>query len=203
MGKLACFYFLTVLAADNFLPFVLGAFYPGYRHKTEALSVLGCRESPVRRIYNAWCIVSGLVFCFAGYAIFDVRRSGMSLAVFVLMVLYGIGCEVISGIFPLHREREARDLWTKIHGAGSAIGFTALLFVPLFLGLWSVRERPLPSAVSFVCFGAAFLCFSFFIMGEKDKFRNTVLCYGGLWQRAVLLLCCVPLAFSSVYLYQS
>lgn len=142
------------------------------------------------------------MFCFAGYAIFDVHRSGMSLAVFVLMVLYGIGCEVISGIFPLHREREVRDLWTKIHGAGSAIGFTALLFVPLFLGLWSVRERPLLGAVSFVCFGAAFLCFSFFIMGEKDKFRNTVLCYGGLWQRAVLLLCYVLLAFWAVYLYQ-
>ena len=33
----------------------------------------------------------------------------------------------------------------------------------------------------------------FFIMGEKEKFSNTVLQYGGLWQRLVLTSCYVPL----------
>jgi len=31
-------------------------------------------------------------------------------------------------------------------------------------------------------------------MGEKEKFANTVLRYGGLWQRLVLASCYVPLA---------
>jgi len=31
-------------------------------------------------------------------------------------------------------------------------------------------------------------------MGEKEKFANTVLRYGGLWQRLVLVSCYVPLA---------
>ena len=33
-----------------------------------------------------------------------------------------------------------------------------------------------------------------FIMGEKEKFAKTVLRYGGLWQRLVLVCCYMPLA---------
>ncbi|MBE6568575.1 MAG: DUF998 domain-containing protein, partial [Ruminococcaceae bacterium] len=49
-------------------------------------------------------------------------------------------------------------------------------------------------AISLVSFIATFLFFCFFIMGEKEKFANTVLRYGGLWQRLVLVSCYVPLA---------
>ena len=48
--------------------------------------------------------------------------------------------------------------------------------------------------ISLVSFITTFLFFCFFIMGEKEKFANTVLRYGGLWQRLVLASFYVPLA---------
>lgn len=54
---------LGTLLTDNLLPFVLARFYPRFRAKEMALSVLGARQSPVKTVYNLWCIVSGAVFC--------------------------------------------------------------------------------------------------------------------------------------------
>ena len=53
---------IIILVADNLLPFLLAHFYPNYKHKEMALSVLGSRQSPVKWIYNVWCIISGIAF---------------------------------------------------------------------------------------------------------------------------------------------
>ena len=52
---------IIILVADNLLPLLLAHFYPNYKHKEMALSVLGSRQSPVKWIYNVWCILSGVV----------------------------------------------------------------------------------------------------------------------------------------------
>ena len=51
---------IITLIIDNMLPLALARFYPNYSHKDMALSVLGSRQSPVKWVYNAWCIVSGV-----------------------------------------------------------------------------------------------------------------------------------------------
>ena len=141
---------------DNLLPLVLAHFYPNYIHKETALSVLGSRQSPVKWIYNVWCI--------------------------------------ISGVCPLNENRQDEDIITKIHGGSSAIGFMALLIVPLLLALLQLQiSEFFIGTISLLFFVAAFVFFCFFIMGEKEKFSNTVLQYGGLWQRLVLISCYVPL----------
>ena len=61
--KILIFILAITLLMDNLLPLVLAHFYPNYIHKETALSVLGSRQSPVKWIYNIWCIVSGIVFC--------------------------------------------------------------------------------------------------------------------------------------------
>lgn len=179
---------------DNVLPFVLARFYPNYRHKEMALSVLGCRQSPVRMIYNLWCVLSGIVFCFAPYVIHRKHGSGLTIAIWILLAVYGVGCEIISGFCPLNENRHEEDKITKIHGAASAIGFMALLVVPLLLTILLFRaSEVLVGMVSLICFIAACTFFCFFIMGEKEKFSNTALRYGGLWQRLVLAACYLPL----------
>ena len=182
------------LFIDNLLPLVLARFYPHYSHKEMALSVLGARQSPVKRIYNVWCILSGLIFCIAPYALYQENSGGLTIAIWVLLAIYGIGCEIISGFCPLNENRQDEDVITKIHGGASAIGFMTLLVVPLLLAIMQLQvSEVLTGAFSFVCFIAAFVFFCFFIMGEKEKFSNTVLRYGGLWQRLVLVSCYVPL----------
>ena len=186
---------IIILVADNLLPLLLAHFYPNYKHKEMALSVLGSRQSPVKWIYNVWCIISGVVFCIAPYELYKENSIGLMMAIWVLLAIYGIGCEIISGLCPLNESRQDEDVITKIHGGTSAIGFMTLLVVPLLLTIMRFQATDVVlGAISLGCFIAAFVFFCFFIMGEKEKFANTVLRYGGLWQRLVLVSCYVPLA---------
>ena len=192
--KILAMVFIMTLWVDNILPLVLARFYPNYSHREMALSVLGSRQSPVKWVYNLWCIASGIVFCAAPYLVYDASRGGLAVAIWVLLAVYGVGCEIISGFCPLNERREDEDALTKIHGGGSAIGFMTLLFEPSLLSILQFRGGEVVlGAVSLACFVAAFVFFCFFIMGEKEKFAGTVLRYGGIWQRLVLLACYLPL----------
>ena len=194
MKTLALIWIIT-LFIDNMLPLVLARFYPNYSHKEMALSVLGSRQSPVKWVYNVWCILSGLIFCIAPYALYQENSGGLAIAIWILLAIYGIGCEIISGFCPLNENRHDEDAITKIHGGASAIGFMTLLVVPLLLAIMQFQTSEIViGVISLVCFIAAFAFFCFFVMGEKEKFANTVLRYGGLWQRLVLVSCYVPLA---------
>lgn len=194
------FIWLITLFVDNLLPLVLARFYPNYEHKEMALSVLGSRQSPVKWIYNVWCVLSGIIFCIAPYALYQENSSGMAVAIWILLAIYGIGCEIISGFCPLNENRQEEDTITKIHGGASAIGFMTLLVVPLLLAIlqFQISEVVL-GLISLLCFIAAFVFFCFFIMGEKEKFAKTVFRYGGLWQRLVLVCCYVPLAVLCIF----
>ena len=185
---------IIILVTDHLLPLILTRFYPNYKHKEMALSVLGSRQSPVKWIYNVWCIISGIVFCIAPYELYKENSSGLIIAIWVLLAIYGIGCEIISGLCPLNESNEDEDVITKIHGGTSAIGFMTLLGVPLLLAILQFQAINIfMGTISLVSFIVAFAFFCFFIMGEKEKFANTALRYGGLWQRLVLVSCYVPL----------
>lgn len=185
---------MIVLVADNLLPLLLAHFYPKYKHKEMPLSVLGSRQSPVKWLYNVWCVLSGLVFCIAPYALHKENSGDLTIAIWILLAIYGIACEIISGVCPLNENRQEKDILTKIHGGASAIGFMTLLAVPPLMAIFQYQDsQMLLGTVSLLCFVCAFVFFCFFIMGEKEKFAKTVLRYGGLWQRLVLLSCYIPL----------
>lgn len=184
---------LAVMIIDNLLPFLLGMYYAGNDHNRMALSVLGCKQSPVKWYYNIWCILSGLVFIIGGYITHSFFATGVSVAVWVLLALYGLGCEILSGLFPLNENREDQDLSSKIHGLGSALGFTALLFCPLLLGIASLMTGFfIWGMIGILSFVVALTFFVFFILGEKEALSQTVLQYGGLWQRLILVFCYIP-----------
>ena len=192
--KILIYIWLITLFMDNLLPLLLARFYPNYEHKEMALSVLGSRQSPVRWIYNVWCILSGIVFCIIPYALYQENNNGLAVAIWILLAIYGVGCEIISGFCPLNENRQ-EDMITKIHGGASAVGFTTLLVVPLLLAILHFQVSEIVvGLISLLCFIAAFVFFCFFIMGEKEKFAKTILRYGGIWQRLILVCCYVPLA---------
>lgn len=178
--------YIIVMCVDNILPFILAKFYKGYSHKRIALSVLGAKQSPVKWIYNIWCIVSGLCFVACSIAITILNTSGLTIVIAVLLCIYGMACEVVSGFFPLNEKREDVDLSSKIHGGFSTIGFMCLLPVPLLIGIFYIGNLAI-AILSILCFALAMLFFCFFIMGDKAKFSGTVFSYEGLWQRLILL----------------
>jgi uncharacterized membrane protein len=97
---------------------------------------------------------------------------------------------------------ETKDVITtasKIHGAGSAIGFMLLLFVPLFIGILSFKTADRNSGmIAIISFVLDFICFALFIMADKPQFQNTLVAEEGLWQRLSLLFMYLPLAFIAV-----
>ena len=151
---------IITLIIDNMLPLALARFYPNYSHKDMALSVLGSRQSPVKWVYNAWCIVSGVVFCIAPYAFYQVNSGGLAVAILILLAIYGIGCEIVSGFCPLNENRQEEDAITKIHGVASAIGFMTLLVVPLLMAILQFQVSEVAfGLISILCFVVAFVFF--------------------------------------------
>ena len=104
--KILIYIWLITLFMDNLLPLLLARFYPNYEHKEMALSVLGSRQSSVRWIYNVWCILSGIVFCITPYALYQENNNDLAVAIWILLAIYGVGCEIISGFCPLNENRQ-------------------------------------------------------------------------------------------------
>lgn len=188
---------LIVLAADIFLPFLLAIPYNGYSHTKTVMSVLGARESPLRLVYNAWTIISGCIFILFGYILFNhygEEYKGLCVALWVLFILYGLGCEIISGIFPVNENADDKTVSSIIHGVGSVIGFTALLFCPLLLGIIQIKSKEtIVGIVSIICFILSFAAYVLFVMGDKSEFQNTAISLSGLWQRVSMYFMYIPL----------
>lgn len=191
--------FIITMCVDNILPFIIAMFYKRYSHKCMVLSVLGSKQSSVKWIYNIWCIISGVCFATCSIAMAILNTDGLTIAIAVLLSAYGFACEIISGLFPLNEKREDIDLSSKIHGGFSAIGFMCLLPVPLLISIHYITYLAV-SILSIMCFALAILFFCFFIMGDKDKYKNTIISYEGIWQRLILLFCYIPIIFFSVIL---
>lgn len=186
---------LIVLILDIILPFLLAIPYKGYNHKTTVMSVLGVKESPLHIFYNLWTIISGCVFVLFGYVVYEkYAHQGLSIAIWILLSLYGIGCEIISGFFPVNENANEKTFSSIIHGIGSVIGFMALLVVPLLLGIVEFRAKEnIIGLLSIISFLLSFVFFVFFVMGDKPSWKNTVLALTGVWQRTSMYLMYLPL----------
>lgn len=195
--KTLCIIVLIVLVVDIVLPFLVAIPYKGYNHTTMVMSVLGAKTSPLRVLYNVWTIISGCIFILFGYILFrhyGEQYKGLCIAIWVLFILYGLGCEIISGIFPVNENANDKTVSSIIHGIGSVIGFMALLVVPLLLGIVQLRTKEnIVGIVSIVSFILSFVAFTLFVISDKPTFENTALALTGLWQRVAMYMMYLPL----------
>lgn len=187
---------LINLIIDLIIPLLIAIPYKNYSHTKMVMSVLGCKKSPLAIIYNVWMIISGLSICILGYKIFvnyNENHFGLSITILILLILYGVGDEVISGIFPVNETKAEVTLSSTIHGIASVIGFISLQFAPLFFGILALKNGQ--NIISITCFASfilSFIAFCFFIMGDKPRFKNTIFSLEGLWQRVICFLIYIP-----------
>ena len=88
---------------------------------------------------------------------------------------------------------------SKIHGAGSVIGFMLLLFVPLLFGiLFFNNQNPTMGVMSIISFVLALIFFTLFVMSDKPEFKNTIIDNEGLWQRLNLAFMYLPLVITAI-----
>lgn len=193
---------LIAIVGDFAVPFFLAVFYRGYRHRLMVMSSLGNPKSPVRIPYNIWLVSLGVLLtgsCKTLYERYASASKSLSIAVVICVLLFAVGAGIIAGLFSVNENKSTVNTASKIHGIASALGFMALLFVPLLLAILSFREKNSGMGIlSTLCFILACIFFVFFIMADKPRFKNTVLRNEGLWQRLSLTFMYIPLACAAL-----
>lgn len=186
-----------VMFLDLFLPFLIAIPYKGYSHLNMALSILGNRKSPLHAVYNAWQILSGVVFVWAGsiaFSFFSDAYPVLSVILFVCLAVYGIGCEIVSALFPVNESMQTVTTASKVHAIFSVLGFMTLLFAPLFLGIMQIgTAQPIQGIVSIVFFVLSLVSMAFFVMSDKPELQGKWFVHEGLWQRVCIGLLYIPI----------
>lgn len=59
----------------------------------------------------------------------------LAILTFISIATFAVSAGILSGLFSVNESKEMVTFASKIHGAGSAIGFMALMFFPLFHGI--------------------------------------------------------------------
>lgn len=190
---------LIAVVGEMLIPIILAPFYKGYKTTTMAISTLGNNNSPVRLPFNLWMLIAGVLFLAATPAIYNAYcqiSKSLSMVSVLFIGIFAIGACIFTCFFSVNETKDVITTASKIHGAGSAIGFMLFLFVPLFLAILSFRANDkstgMISAVSFVF---ALLFFVLFIMADKPQFQRTLVAKEGLWQRLNLLFMYLPLGY--------
>lgn len=193
---------LLTITGEFLVPWILEQFYAEYDGKIMVMSALGSPGSPVRLAYNLWLVwLGGFLTYTAGAYFLSLRAKFPVLAVFILLSIgiFAVGAGLISGIFSVNESKDIVTRASKIHGAGAAIGFTALLFFPLLNGIVLFKQKDIMGGIismsSFILSLFFFVCF---VMGDKVQFQNTFLKYNGLWERLTLFCMYVPFIYRAM-----
>lgn len=113
--------------------------------------------------------------------------------------IFAVGAGLISGFFSVEESKGIVTTASKIHGAGAAIGFMALLFFPLLNGIIDFKQNDtIGGIVSISSFVLSLVFFGCFVMGDKEQFQNTILKYEGLWERITLFCMYVPFLYKAI-----
>lgn len=189
---------IIAMAGDILVSFVLSLLYEGYSSKKMSISALGNPKSPVRKPFNIWMIIEGLLFLSALPAVFRYYSQvskGLTVTAVIFIAVFAVGACIFTGFFSVNESKEEVTTASKIHGAGSVTGFMLFLFVPLLMAVMSFKNAEgTLGIISVVSFVLSILFFALFVMSDKPEFKDTAVDNEGLWQRLDLIFMYCPLA---------
>jgi hypothetical membrane protein len=177
---------MTACMVDLGGTFILGHRIDGYNQLKHTMSQMGILSSPVANEMALCWITMGILLILFGVGIRFVyaTRKKMADIAALLMILYGIGEGMVSGIFPADKAGEAYT-WTGIvHNAIGGIGVIAMMIFPLVMRRINPELRKLSmivfiiGAVGVVLFGIGRL------VSASDHFLAV---YKGSWQRLYVM----------------
>lgn len=195
-------FIFIAMAGDLIVSFILSLFYRGYSNFKMSISALGNPASPVRIPFNIWMLIEGVLFLLAIpsiYKLFHEISGGITITMIIFIVAFAVGSCILTCFFSVNESKEVVTPASKIHGAGSVIGFMLFLFVPLLIAILSFKGRDKTMGIiSIICFVAALAFFTLFVISDKPEFKKSFVDNEGLWQRLNLLCMYLPLAVISV-----
>lgn len=202
MNKLGWYTLLIAMCGDLLFSLILSFGYKGYSNLKMSISALGNPNSPVRVPFNIWMIIEGILFLvsipFFIKAYQPVSR-GLTNTIAIFIGLFAVGACIFTSFFSVNETKDVVTTASKIHGAGSTIGFMLFLFVPLLAGILCFKDQDkVLGLICIICFIISFIFFVLFVMSDKPEFANTIISYEGLWQRLNLLFMYAPLGVIAI-----
>ena len=202
MNKLGWYTLLIAMCGDLLFSLILSFGYKGYSNLKMSISALGNPSSPVRVPFNIWMIIEGILFLvlipFFIKAYQPVSR-GLTNTIAIFIGLFAVGACIFTSFFSVNETKDVVTTASKIHGAGSTIGFMLFLFVPLLAGILCFKDQDkVLGLICIICFIISFIFFVLFVMSDKPEFANTIISYEGLWQRLNLLFMYAPLGVIAI-----
>jgi hypothetical membrane protein len=189
-GAAACF---TGCTGDFLSLYILGAKYPGYSHLADPVSFLGSSASPVSHLISVfWIILGVLMILFAiGFRTAYSSDDRYVKIAFWLLILYGLGEGMGSGLFKADQVNNSYTLSFIIHDILGGAGVTAILLLTLILP----KIEELSSNRNFVIFSRIILILGILLLilftqrfiGSKNAVSHEIARYTGLWQRLLIL----------------
>ena len=181
---------IAACIADIVLIYVFGNQIPGFNQLKGTLSSLGVSTSPVAGAVTIWSVALGLIFVFFAFGFretFHTYGKQTNKASW-LIVLYGLGEGVASGIFRADRIDGHLTNLAYLHDILGGIGVVAILLLPFVM-------RQIFSAFSFPIFfrysgivSAVGLLSTLLFSFRLEYFAGSFLYnYSGLWQRIFLI----------------
>ena len=193
---------LDAMAGDLLVSFILSLFYGEYSNLKMSISALGNPSSPVRIPFNIWMLIEGILLLMALPAVNNAFRpisGAITNVLLVFIAFFAVGACIFTCFFSVNESKDVVTLASKIHGAGSVIGFMLFLFVPLLIGILYYKDQNrLMGTVSIISFIIALFFFVLFVMSDKQEFKNTVIDNEGLWQRLNLAFMYLPMAITAI-----
>ena len=202
MNKIGWYTLLTAMCGDLLFSFLLSFGYKGYSNLTMSISALGNPNSPVRFPFNIWMILEGLLFLISlpvFYKTYQPVARGLTITTIIFITLFAVGACIFTAFFSVNETKDVVTTASKIHGAGSTIGFMLFLFVPLLAAIicFKGQDNAL-GVICIICFILSLVFFTLFVMSDKPVFANTIISYEGLWQRLNLLFMYAPLGVIAI-----
>ena len=190
-------FLLVAMAGDILVSLFLSLFYKGYSNLKMSISALGNPLSPVRLPFNIWMLIEGVLFLLSLPYICKLCHPVSGVVTVILAVfiaVFALGACIFTCFFSVNETKDVVTVASKIHGAGSVIGFMLFLFVPLLVAIISFKAHDaVTGSVSIISFVLAIVCFAMFVMSDKPKFKGTFIDNEGLWQRLDLVFMYLPL----------
>lgn len=188
VSALSC---LLATTGDFVIMGLAGSRYPGYRMLHDTESMLGATASPVAVITSVWWVILGflLVIYGLGFRIAYHPKRKETLWASWLIIIYGIGEGMGSGIFPANYVDGNLTLSGKVHDALGGLGIAGMFILPLLVRRIIPRKRhPVlyEAAIPVIVFGLiALILFS--IAKLKSHPVEFITTWKGLWQRLLTL----------------
>jgi len=171
--------------------FIFGMYFPGYSQLEDTVSMLGSSISPVsNQISTIWVIIGVLLILFGIGFHYEFEKKGIYSKISSwLIILYGFGEGIGSGVFKADRISNNLTTSAIFHEILGGIGIVSILLLPLFMQkVIPKKENPELHLMSQLVFYSGIVFILLFLFRFSADQTGIISIYKGLWQRVFILI---------------